>query len=256
MAEMSWLVNPEREGAPFFWEAGEVGVLLVHGYTATPAEVRLLGRYLHERGYTVLGPLLPGHGTTPAEMNRCLWQDWTAAVEDAYRQLRETCVQVFVGGESMGGLLALYLAADHPAEAAGVMTYAPALRVPSRLQPWLTELLAPFVPTLPKGRSVESVADERWQGYSVDPIPAARELFRLQRVVRARLSRVTQPLLVVQGRLDRTVDSGVPRFLLEHVRSAKKELHWMPRSTHCVLLDQEWKAVAALTERFMQETLA
>jgi carboxylesterase len=254
MSDAALMANPDKDGSTFFWEAGEIGVLLVHGYTATTVEVRLLARYLHEREYTVMGPLLPGHGTTPMEMNRCRWQDWAASVEAAYERLVTTCSQVFIAGESMGGLLTLYLAADHP-EAAGVMAYAPALQVPSRWQPWSVELLAPFVPTLPKGRSDGNAADERWQGYRVDPIPAARQLFRLQRVVRPRLSRIVQPLLVVQGRLDGTVDSNVPQFILEHVSSKRKELHWMPHSTHCVLLDQEWEKIAALTERFMQSVL-
>jgi len=254
MQDTSYIMNSDKDGSTFLWEAGDIGVLFVHGYTATTLEVRLIAEYLYERDYTVLGPLLPGHGTTPEEMNRCSWQDWAAAVEEAYHRLTGLCSKVFIAGESMGGLLALYLAAEHP-EAAGVMTYAPALRVPSRVRPWLTELLAFFVPMLPKGRSDGSVADERWQGYNVDPIPAARQLFRLQRVVRRRLDHIAQPLLVVQGRLDHTVDSSVPRFILEHVRSSKKELHWMPHSTHCVLLDQEWEEVAALTERFMQGVL-
>ncbi|MBS1245743.1 MAG: uncharacterized protein H6R36_398 [Chloroflexi bacterium] len=88
--------NPHLEGDTFFWEGGPVGVLLIHGYTATTAEVRLLGRFLHERGYTVSGPLLPGHGTTPQAMNRCRWQDWTGAVEQAYRQISTRCDRVFV----------------------------------------------------------------------------------------------------------------------------------------------------------------
>lgn len=255
MQNMFYMVNPDKDGSTFLWEAGDIGVLLVHGYTATTVEVRLLGQYLHERDYTVLGPLLPGHGTTPMEMNRCHWRDWAAAVKSAYDRLSSVCSKTFIAGESMGGLLALYLAAEHP-EVAGVMTYAPALRVPSRIQPWLTEVLALFVSMLQKGRSDGSAADERWQGYRVDPIPAARQLFRLQRVVGSRLERIVQPLLVVQGRLDQTVDSGVPCFILEHVRSSKKELYWMPHSTHCVLLDQEWEEVAVLTERFMQDVLA
>ena len=90
------------------------GVLLIHGYTGSPTEMRWIGDYLHARGLTVSGPLLPGHGTTPEAMNRCRWTDWTGHVEAALADLRTRCARVFVGGLSMGSLLTLYLAAHHP----------------------------------------------------------------------------------------------------------------------------------------------
>ena len=69
------LKNPHMEGDSFLWEAGPVGIVLSHGFTATTTEVRLLAKALHEKGYTVAGPLLPGHGTRYQDMNRCRWQD-------------------------------------------------------------------------------------------------------------------------------------------------------------------------------------
>jgi carboxylesterase len=167
------LVNPHLPGAAFFWQGGPVGVLLVHGFTATPAEIHLLGQYLHARGFTVAGPLLPGHGTTPQDANRTRWQAWVEAVEVSYRQLVARCDTVFLGGESTGGLLALYLAAEHP-QAAGILTYAPALITAPAYGPFLLPLLAPFIPYLakPKSNHPPTPADERWQGYPVNP-PAA-----------------------------------------------------------------------------------
>jgi hypothetical protein len=55
--------------------AGEVGVPPIHGFTGSPAEMRLLDHYLHERGLTVAAPLLPGHGARPAALNRQRQQD-------------------------------------------------------------------------------------------------------------------------------------------------------------------------------------
>src|SRR6185295_17551431 len=92
------LHNPYLEGDTFFWPGGPIGVLLSHGWTATTAEVRLLAQRLHERGHTVSGPLLPGHGATPQEMNRCRWQDWVKAVTATYHHLAGQCERVFVGG--------------------------------------------------------------------------------------------------------------------------------------------------------------
>ncbi|HOU14254.1 MAG TPA: alpha/beta fold hydrolase [Anaerolineae bacterium] len=249
------LHNAHLEGTSFFWEGGPVGVLLSHGYTATTAEVRLLGRFLHERGYTVSGPLLPGHGTTPQEMNRCRWQMWTDAFESAYHELAARCDKVFVGGESMGGLLTLYLASHHP-EIAGVMVYAAALMVPtSRVQTFLLSILAPFGVILQKGPSAPSAADPRWQGYQQVPLRAAQQLFALRAATRARLSEIAQPILIVQGRLDTTVDAAAPGAIYQGVRSTEKHLHWFEKSTHCVLLDQEWEDVAALTLQFIEGRL-
>ena len=248
------LRNPHVDGDSFFWQAGPTGVLLVHGYTATTAEVRLLGRYLHERGYTVAGPLLPGHRTTPEDMNRCRWQDWMGAVEQAYRQIAGRCERVFIGGESMGAVLALYAASEHP-EAVGLLLYAPALLVrPSRML--LVRLLAPFVPYVKKPIRPPTAADDRWQGYPVNPLRAAAQLNRLQREARRRLPRIHQPILVVQGRLDQTIDPRSGEVILRETASTDKELRWLEHSPHCIILDQEWEQASELALRFMEKLTA
>ncbi|MEA3308750.1 MAG: alpha/beta fold hydrolase [Chloroflexota bacterium] len=251
MEEKSALNTTQLPGEPFFWEAGLVGVLLCHGFTATPFEVRALAEFLHERGYTVSAPLLPGHGTTPEEMNRCRWQDWVAALEDAYRQLAARSERVFIGGESLGGLLALYLATEH-SEVAGILTFAPALKIRSRLDRWRVPLLAAFVPFALKPHPPESGENATWQGYTINPLRAARELLRLQRVVRGRLERITQPLLVIQGRQDNSVAPEVPSWLAAETRSAWKEIHWLAPSGHCVLLEGKAAQARELALRFME----
>ncbi len=241
--------NPHLDGESFFWPGGPNGVLLIHGYTATTAEVRLLGEYLHARGYTVSGPLLPGHGTTPEEMNRCRWQDWTGAIEAAYQELASRCQRVFVGGESMGSLLTLYLASEHP-EIAAIAIYAPALQIASASSALLARILYRFVPTIKKAQGEPSAADARWKGYTVHPVPALVQLLELQKQVRARLPRVTQPIIACQGRLDQSVDLRGAAMILGKVGSSVKEMHWFERSTHCVILDCEWEQAARLTAEF------
>src|SRR4030042_845478 len=120
MSRPSFLRNPQLEGSSFYWKAGPTGVLLCHGFTATTAEVRLLGQVLFAQGYTVAPPLLPGHGTTPQDCNRYSWQDWYASVEQTYQQLASLCKRVMIGGESTGALLILYLASQHP-EISGIL---------------------------------------------------------------------------------------------------------------------------------------
>jgi len=92
--------NPHPDGSPFLWEAGTIGVLLAHGFTATAAEVRPLATRLHAQDYSVAAPLLPGHYTHPDDLNRVKRQDWTRSVENAYSELKSLCKKVIVGGES------------------------------------------------------------------------------------------------------------------------------------------------------------
>lgn len=248
MTKTSFFRNPQLDGAPFFWQAGATGVLLCHGYTATTAEVRLLAKVLHENGYSVAAPLLPGHGTTPEDCNRFTWQDWYVGVEQTYQQLAADCQRVVIGGESAGALLALYLAVKHP-ETTGILCYAPALRL--KLNPArniLLRVLAPFISSVPKPPSKD---DNPWQGYSVQPLKAAVQLTYLQNAVLSVLAQIQQPILIIQGKLDPTVHPESPQIIYDRVRSPTKKLHWLENSTHCVILDKERDLAASLTLDFL-----
>jgi carboxylesterase len=248
-----FLKNPQLDGAPFFWKAGPVGVVMLHGFTATPVEVRGAAQRLHALGYGVAGPLLPGHGTQPADLNQVRWQDWVAAAEAEYRRLAETCSHVFLLGESMGAVAALFLATQLP-EAAGVLAFAPALRL--RLSYWQrlqVRLLAPFVESVSKGGLD---AEDQWQGYRVNPLKGVLQLLAMQQAVLARIHLVRQPLLVAQGRLDTTIDPRVGEIILNEAPARLQEMHWYERSSHVILLDQEVGQAVADGAAFMQRALA
>lgn len=254
------ILNPHLAGGSFFWEGGlavphrrSVGILLLHGLTATTAEVRPLAEFLHAAGYTVAGPLLPGHGTHPEDLNRVSWHDWTWEAEIAYQHLATVCDHVFVGGESTGAVIALYLASRHP-EIAGVLAYAPAIQL-AMLPTDLVKLytLAPFIEFVPKEHSRRN---SLWQGYPVNPLKGVLELVRLGREVRGRLGLINQPVLIVQGRLDKTIDPESGQIILDGVESVLTECHWLENSTHVVLLDEELTAVSDLTQRFLTRALA
>jgi carboxylesterase len=230
-----------------------VGVLLCHGFTATTAEVRLLGTALHNVGYTVAGPLLPGHGTTPEDCNRHTWQEWYASVEQTYQQLSASCQQVVVGGESTGALLVLRLASLHP-EVAAILCYAPALRLKiSRGKIFLLSLCVPFLTSIPKPPSTD---DNPWQGYSVNPLKGGLHLQKLQKIIYPLLAQIHQPILILQGRLDPTVHPQSPQTIYDRVSSSIKEFHWLEHSAHCVILDKERDLAASLTIDFLNRVLA
>lgn len=253
MAGKYELVNAHLEGEPFFWEGGPVGVLLSHGFTATPAEVRPLAQVLYTAGYTVAGPLLPGHGTTPEDLNGTTWRDWTGAYERMYERLQDQCEKVVIGGESLGGLLTLHAAIYHP-EAAAVLCYAPALHTTSLVKRLFAEVIKRWVPVQLK-KSKPDGASALWQGYAHTPVAAATQLFRLQVEVSRYLGDIRQPLLIVQGKEDQSVYSSVPDLIADTVQSQVVEIHWMPSSGHCVILDVERETVGEITLKFLERVL-
>jgi len=245
--------NPQLEGGPFYWQGGPDGIVLIHGFTATVAEVRPLAERLHAAGYSVLAPLLPGHNTRPDDLNRARWQDWIATSESAYIQMKAACRRVVVGGESTGGLLSLWLGLHYP-EIPALLLYAPALRLNlRRLDGLRIRLLAPFVPWV---RKTTLDSNPYWQGYPVNPLKGVLQLLALQGQVQPRLGEIRQPILLIQGRLDKTVHPSVPGIIAQAVDSPFIEKYWMARSTHCVIIDQEMDEVARLTLDFLSRVLA
>ncbi len=245
------LHNPHLDGDSFFLPGGSVGVLLFHGFTATAAEVRLLAEILHRKGYTVSGPLLPGHGTHPDDLNRTRWQEWAQAGQRALDHLSQTCQSVWLGGESMGGVLALYLAAHNP-QTRGLLLYAPALVL---TMSWLDRLkltlAAPFLAQV--GRARLDNADT-WQGYPGLPLKGVIQLLRFQQAVLPLLPRIHQPVLVLQARFDATVSPQAGSVILQGVSSTRKELFWLEKSYHTILLGAELERAAALTLEFIEKT--
>jgi carboxylesterase len=241
--------NPESDGGTFLWPGkpgNTTAILLLHGFTATTVEVRLMAEYLCEIGYTVSAPLLPGHGVSPDELNHTLYFDWITAAENAYNVLKKSYERVFVMGESMGGLCTLWLAAKYP-DIKGIVVFAPALLI-HRL--WQTRLLWPFTKYKMKGNIDLS---SPWQGFNVIPLRAAAQLHKFQQLVSKQLPKIHQPLMVFQGKLDRTIDPISSAKVLELVSSEDKELVWLEESSHCILLDKQIDLVKKLCSDFMQK---
>jgi carboxylesterase len=197
----------------------------------------------------VSAPLLPGHGTRPEELNSVHWQDWVHTGRRSLQKLFESCEQVFVAGESLGGVLALYLASTEP-RVAGVLLYAPAIRtLMSKLDYLKLYLGAPFVTQV--GRDSLDCPDV-WQGYLGLPLKGIIQLLRFQSNVQQRLSNIHQPVLVFQGRKDTTVALEAGNIILEGISSEIKEHYWMENSSHVIILDAELEQVAVLSIQFIE----
>jgi carboxylesterase len=244
------LFNAHLEGDAFFWEGGPVGVLLLHGFTATTAEVRPFGRYLQAKGFSVAGPLLAGHGTIPDDLNHTHWEDWVQSAEEAYQSLRKRCEKVFVVGESAGAVICLVLAIRHP-EIDLLVLASPALKLNlTPFQALQLHLLAPVLKSVSKGPMDPS---NNWKGYTVNPLKGTLQLVEMEQFVASRLPAINQPIQIFQGRLDRTIDLRSGEIILSKVCSKIKALEWMEASSHCVLLDPEKEQVFEKGLAFISE---
>lgn len=243
MAE-SFMIHPELDGESFYYPGGKTGVVLLHGFTASTAEVRPLGERLHAAGYTVSAPLLPGHGTHPDDLNKVRWQDWLQAAESEYQRLSKECDTVWLAGESMGGLLCLLLAADHP-DVAGLLLYAPALAVRRMRGAYVLQYVMKY---LTKQNTKD---DLLWKGYNVYPLKGVVELLKLQKTSRKALSRVNQPTLVFFSEKDATVGLAAADLMKEKLASKSLELVILKESPHVILLANEQERVIQHTLRYL-----
>jgi carboxylesterase len=237
--------NAHLDGDAFLIEGNQVGVVLLHGFTATTAEVRLLAEYLKGFGYTLSAPLLPGHSTQPADLNHTSWLDWYEAAEGAYLELRGKCKKVFVCGESMGALLALLVASRY-AQVDGIIALTPALKIHGL---GLSRVIQYFVRFRPKNQTEDNLP---WKGYTVYPVKGLAQLAILQNVVQKELDYITQPLLVFMGGKDTSIDPESGKIIIDAVRSSEKQLIHLPDSPHVMLLAEDKEVVFQKINEFIE----
>ena len=225
------------------------GVLLLHGLSSSLATVAGLVPHLRDAGYVFRMPVLRGHGATPEALHGVRARDWIDDAASALDDLLAEVDQAFVVGVSMGGLVALTLAMEHPERLAGVVTLAAALR--------FVDPLAPFSPYLGWARPRVPVPgaepDEGYvaTSYSWIPVKSFEEVYLLGRTVESRLDAVQAPLLAVGAERDRVVRPECARIIAERAGSSSKQLRMFAQSGHEMLQSREKDAVMATVMEFL-----
>ena len=245
-------VSVMKGAEPWASEGDTTGVLVVHGFTGTPQSVRYWAEGIAADGRTVILPRLPGHGTTPDDMQRTTAQEWVAEAEMGLRGLRERCDRIFVVGLSMGGTITFDLAERFGDVLSGVVTVnASMFSKDPRTK------LAPLLGKLPlKIKGIASdIADpaQKELAYGVVPTKAAASMLSYQARVMARLPEVRMPVLLMASRNDHVVHTENSPYILEHISSTDKELVWLEKSYHVATLDYDKDLIVELTNRFIKE---
>jgi len=215
-----------------------IGVLLSHGFTGSPASMVPWGQYLAKQGYSVSVPLLPGHGTTWQDMCSTTYDDYSAALERELDSLRARCDAVVVGGLSMGGCLALGLAARRPADVAGLVLVNPAVASTNK-QLLAVPLLKHVVKAMPAiGNDIKKPGVSE-HAYPKTPLKPLHSMVRAWKQVREDLPRVTAPLLLFRSAEDHVVDPSSARLILGSVSSRDSTERVLANSFHVATLDND-----------------
>ena len=273
-------MQPQKQNEPFSFgpEDAEKACLVIHGFTGIAGEVRGLGESLAIQGVRTLGIALAGHSGDPEDLARSTRQDWIASTEEGLAELARH-KEVFVAGLSMGGVLALLLAANHPERVAGVI----AMSTPTRLaRSWMVGMARPFMkwfyPYKPldlRNPKIQQIYLNSLNWYTENPsidftdpqvvaeikqirlsIPALHELAQLLATCRASLNQVYCPLLVIHSKRDKTVNASCAHELMKlAVNAQPRTLRWLEESDHVITLGPEREEVFVLSREFIDSPL-
>jgi len=244
-----------KNAEPFYFPGNSTGCLLIHGFTGAPTEMRPLGNFLAEKGYSVLGIRLSGHGTKMADIQRSHWQDWAGSVLDGWHLLQSSSDKIILMGLSMGGILALYHASFLPVQ--GVVS----MSTPYQLEPDPKLVLLPFltriIPHVAKGKSDwhNPNAAKGHISYEKYPTRAIVQLTHLLQAMRISLPKVKVPALLMHAKGDLSVDPENMRLIYQELGTAEenKEMVLLENSGHVVTRDHEKMTVFNNIHNFVQK---
>jgi carboxylesterase len=240
------------QAEPFHSDGGRIGVQLLHGFTGSPHSMRPWAEHLAAAGYTVDLPRLPGHGTTWQEMNRTTWQDWYAEADRSLDTLTGACDQVFVAGLSMGGCLALRLAAERPDDVAGLLLVNPSVAASDKrfvALPVLKRLVGSISGIgndIKKPGTVEG-------SYDRTPLRALDSMRAMWKVTREDLAKVTAPLVVFRSVEDHVVEPLSTQIITQRVSSRDVTERVLDNSYHVATLDNDAHTIFSDSVEFIHK---
>jgi carboxylesterase len=220
----------------FGGDGPRIGVVLSHGFTGSPHGLRSWARAFAAAGFAVRMPLLPGHGTSWQDLGRTRWQQWHGALDEAYLELDADCDHVFSAGLSMGGALALRIAATRPV--AGVVLVNPGLVIDDPRAPLagILKLVMKSTPAIANDILKEGM-DEG--AYPRTPVAAAHELNKMFKDTLRILPRVTAPVRVFRSTIDHVVSDSSITALRRGLTHAPLELVRLENSYHVATMDND-----------------
>jgi carboxylesterase len=214
-----------------------------------------LAASLRVQGYRLHLPVLPGHAATPEALLEVSYRDWLSTAEAALRHLQNETKKQIVIGLSLGGALALHLAAN--LVFSGVVALAPALWLP-KWKEYGAYLMGAIMSMRRKSRGPD-VNDSRGrallESYHEYPYSALYEVFNLQRHVRKELEQIEMPMLLVHSRRDHVVPVKNLQFVAARVKSCHLEKMVVAESFHVLTVDRDREQIFQRIHAFIQKVI-
>ncbi|MDP2777792.1 MAG: alpha/beta fold hydrolase [Anaerolineales bacterium] len=241
---------------PFFLQGSKTGILLIHGFTGTPKDMRWMGEYFNQRGLTCLGIRLNGHATDLEDMRRSRWTDWTASVQDGYHLLRGSVDRVFLVGLSMGGVLSLLMSTK--LDVAGVVAMSTPYQLPNDHPLWALRLYSIFFRDNPKSKETpgaswfDKAAYAEHVSYPQYPMRSVVEMKLLLNEMQAALPEVRKPVMLIHSKDDLFVlPENMERIYAGLVNASDKTKLYVTGSGHVVTRDAARHQVFEVARNFI-----
>ncbi|MBD3108269.1 carboxylesterase [Bacillus sp. AGMB 02131] len=234
---------------PFLFEAGKRAVLLLHGFTGNSSDVRMLGRYLQDQGYTCHAPIYKGHGVPPEELVTTGPRDWWKDVLMGYDLLRSKGYeQIAVAGLSLGGVFSLKAGYTLPVK--GIITMCAPMSFKSA--DVMNEGVLKYAREYKKREGKNSELIEREMD-RLEPMQTLEALHGLVAGVSESLPRIQAPTFVVQARQDDVINPDSAEFIYNEIKESNKQLKWYEKSGHVITLDKEKQQLHEDVHRFLEQ---
>lgn len=248
-----YMIHPQAQ--PFTMEGEKAGCLLIHGFTASPSEMRPLAEYLNKKGLGVRALLLPGHGTVPEHLQHTRYKEWLEAVSHEAQVLKRGGRAVMLVGLSMGGLLALAAVLETENLAGAVAINAPIL-YRDQTAKWarVLKLVRPYYPKS-IGDDVLKLEERGRFAYRVIPVKAFLEVEKLRRHVMINAHEIKVPVLIIQSEKDEVVKPLGAEILFDRLKGARKELFWLSDSPHVATMGKELELLGYKIYDFIERNL-
>ncbi|GLC89814.1 alpha/beta hydrolase [Lysinibacillus piscis] len=222
---------------PFFFQVGPRAVLLLHGFTGSSADVRMLGRFLEKKGYTTLAPHYKGHGVEPENLITTGPEDWWQDVIEAYQQLQQAGYEeIAVAGLSLGGVMALNVALQQPVKGIVTMCAPMTMRTTDIMFEGVMKYAKDFKTF--QRKPVEEIEAEL-QAIQQQGMPSLAALRAFIERTRQEIDMIYSPIFVVQARNDEVIDIESANIIYNETESLEKTIKWYEHSKHVITLDQE-----------------